>query len=437
MEGYIKLSHADFDDKKYENEFEIVDAEDEEKEQQYVVYEKRKYYKDFSTDKFTKLASGGFGNVYSDKKQTYKFSSAITLESMININIPNVIKIKSSQIYQKEIMYVYDYKSTDLYNTNIITPKNIEQLIFAIINLNSLNMVHMDIKPGNILFHNNDLYISDLGGLHLLTGKDYVKNHISTYFCVSPENILCKKFSIRSQTWSIGIALLIWADNYQSPELTNYMNTDFKKVTTSDFYMDFINNILPNIKLYRIPVNTTESTFRDFINDCLIFDENKRPHPKDLLSHLLLDYKRDHLSPYELKELPITSSPITNFYPQKYILRRIYKYNESSKISYFKFCVILHLAFTTRISLKTIFAIAYDLQHYSYVDIIDLSKKVRAELKDWTILPGNSLYYSMKDEEHLEFFLDTLQKNPSIYKTLSPISNYYKPFSIELKKYIQ
>ena len=69
------------------------------------------------------------------------------------------------------------------------------------------NVLHRDIKPQNILIHNNNIKISDFG-----FAKAFEKNELITTFCgsplyMAPEIILNKEYDSLSDIWSLGVII--------------------------------------------------------------------------------------------------------------------------------------------------------------------------------------------------------------------------------------
>ena len=379
------------------------------------------------------INKGGFSNVYIDKKliTLFKHTYYLTLESMICLNIPNVLKIKSAKIEDNGLWYIYDYKEKNMKETNKLSTLHIEQLLFAITNLNNLNIVHVDIKPSNILFHKGDLYLSDLGGLRFLYEGDHIKNPSgTTYFISTPESIINKIFTKKSQTWSIGISLLFWATDYKNKNLIKYLNEINSKSNISIFE-NLIQNIIPDVKFVNIPIDTTEQCFREFIVECLVIDEKKRKLPLELITLPMISNNWSIKSPKLCYYLPIASQiiPIKNFNARLNVIKQILDHIDNPKINYIKFCIIIHLMFTTQIDVKTIINLSNEICEYGMYNIKDINTKYLMELENWQILPANSMYYSLKNKEHLQFFIAELVKTPACYLLLRPTNNFYNPNS--------
>lgn len=393
---------------------------------------------DIKTMTYKEIGSGGFSVVYTDEKSimTYKTSSSLTLESMMSIDIPNVLKIKSQKILEDAIVYMYDFKEKTLMDVDHISTLHIEKLIVAIENLSKLNLVHMDIKPANILFDKDEIYLADLGGLRILNEKDHVKNNLGTYSTVGPENILYKKFTKKSQTWSIGITLLYWATNYTCKSFNNYLFSANEN-SNQEFFNNFVDKLLPGIKFSRIPIDTKEEYFREFITDCLVIDEKKRKQPYDLItSTMIANNWSKHKSPIISYNLPISaqSIPIKNFNYRYKILTEILAHLDQPIINYVKFCIIMHLSFTTKIQMEDIINLA-DLLYNDGCIRIENIVNMADELENWQILPGNSIYYSISSKEQLQFLMAEITNNPVCYLLLKPTNKYYTPLTIDLSEF--
>ena len=88
----------------------------------------------------------------------------------------------------------------------------IRQMCMGLVAVHDLNIVHRDIKPGNILFREDGtLTITDFGAAKNLTGdvEDItINNHIvGTPYYMSPEQAACMNVDHRSDLYSLGIMI--------------------------------------------------------------------------------------------------------------------------------------------------------------------------------------------------------------------------------------
>eukprot|EP00485_Elphidium_margaritaceum_P012415 CAMPEP_0202686792 /NCGR_PEP_ID=MMETSP1385-20130828/2562_1 /ASSEMBLY_ACC=CAM_ASM_000861 /TAXON_ID=933848 /ORGANISM="Elphidium margaritaceum" /LENGTH=625 /DNA_ID=CAMNT_0049341449 /DNA_START=34 /DNA_END=1911 /DNA_ORIENTATION=+ len=149
-----------------------------------------------------------------------------------------------------------------------------QNVVHALHALHSKLYVHNDVKPGNILCNKyGDVKLSDFGCVSQL-------RHSHEYLCVnngtqryqSPEKISqCTKFNPKSDIWSLGVTcyeLLFGVDESEQQHDLSYINR-FKHKQ---------NALSP-------ATHQLSAECCDFINECLTFDERKRPTIEALLTH--------------------------------------------------------------------------------------------------------------------------------------------------------
>ena len=88
----------------------------------------------------------------------------------------------------------------------------IRQMCMGLVAVHNINIVHRDIKPGNVLFRNDGtLAITDFGAAKNLTGdvEDItINNHIvGTPYYMSPEQAASMPIDHRSDLYSLGIMI--------------------------------------------------------------------------------------------------------------------------------------------------------------------------------------------------------------------------------------
>jgi len=220
----------------------------------------------------------------------------------------NIIKIIDS--FKDESWFIFmEYTKYDLryfmdYHTKTITPELIVsftvELLTAISFIHSNNIVHLDIKPQNILIsENNTLKITDFGGSEKLEFTDYFKKgHDGEYVSLwyrAPEILFCDSFGHSADIWSIGLILyellckgyILFRGNSENDQLdkifqilgtpndnsypgfsklTKFKDVTFPKYNKKDLFPSS-NSIIINIILKMLNYNQNERiTARDALN---------------------------------------------------------------------------------------------------------------------------------------------------------------------------
>ena len=106
---------------------------------------------------------------------------------MKKIDHPNILKFYKAIKKEGKVYLVLEYCNGGDLSKYISTGNNENDLKYLKQILNGLdflfknNVLHRDIKPQNILIHNNNIKISDFG-----FAKSFEKNELITTFCGSP-----------------------------------------------------------------------------------------------------------------------------------------------------------------------------------------------------------------------------------------------------------
>ncbi|KAL6073584.1 Serine/threonine-protein kinase 4 [Balamuthia mandrillaris] len=149
----------------------------------------------------------------------------------------------------------------------------LQQSIQGLIYLHGMNIIHRDVKAGNVLINGDgDVKIADFGVSEQLS--DAVaksRTRIGTPLWMAPEVIAGTQYGPRCDIWSLGITAIELADGLPPNYDMNPM-TAMKLVATSP------------------PPTLTDpskfsSTFNNFISLCLIKDPAHRPDAAELLKH--------------------------------------------------------------------------------------------------------------------------------------------------------
>jgi serine/threonine protein kinase len=141
------------------------------------------------------------------------------------------------------------------------------------------NMVHRDIKPGNMLCnHKGEVKIADFGIVRELGagGNEVANTFVGTQLYMSPERIAKDSYSFAADIWSLGMTLLTLA-------IGEY---PYKNITNKGFILLF--QTLTEEPIPNLDTNIYSTGFIDFIGHCLEKDPAKRWNAEQLLEHSFL-----------------------------------------------------------------------------------------------------------------------------------------------------
>jgi len=163
------------------------------------------------------------------------------------------------------------------------------QIITGLVNIHAESIIHMDLKPANILLsYDGRLLISDFGSsLRVVKGFDRLQTSIYKYQSFkeisSPEAVLDFNISSKFDIWSLGCCLVYFLTlNYPLP------NEIRDKESASDgFAAARIDNTVYKPKIAEIQQKLKDKFSKElllFMNKLLRLDPSERPAAKDLLS---------------------------------------------------------------------------------------------------------------------------------------------------------
>ena len=188
---------------------------------------------------------------------SYKYEILPTSKTSGNIN-DKLLKmhLKYDGITMDKIsLHEYNLPNKNLLNTNLVNKSNLVYVIYQLMNLfsqlDSMDIIHGDLKPANILI--NDIYkvtVIDWGSVSFNTYGKAMSN--GTYDFVDPDSYFpdVKEIGSKNDVYSIGMCILY---------LYNKM------------YLNLINNIEP---LYEISSNIdlsniNDSFIKNIVKDCV------------------------------------------------------------------------------------------------------------------------------------------------------------------------
>ena len=153
-----------------------------------------------------------------------------------------------------------------------------KQIIETMIYINNQNVIHRDLKPGNILLKDGQIKIGDYGFARFV--EDPTKKNIMTFevgspLYKSPELHLQKPYSFKCDVWSIGIILY---------EMIYGGNVPWTGKSVKDLVNNILNNPLKFPDKPEINVN-----IKDLLTKMLSICEDFRISFIDILKHEALN----------------------------------------------------------------------------------------------------------------------------------------------------
>ena len=147
----------------------------------------------------------------------------------------------------------------------------IQNILFGLLYLHSINIIHRDIKCQNLLLSNEGrVKISDFG-ISINKNNINYNNRVGTPYWMSPEVINRQKYNEKTDIWSLGIICYELCEG-EPPYCEFKPNIVMKKI---------IENPIKGLK----NPEKYSNEFNDFVSLCLNVDFNKRPNIPQLLEH--------------------------------------------------------------------------------------------------------------------------------------------------------
>ena len=149
-----------------------------------------------------------------------------------------------------------------------------KQLLEAFQVLNKYNIMHRDLKPDNIFFHNDVIKVGDFGFCKSLEKAQMTKTMLGSPIYMAPEILNGQIYSNKADIWSIGVVLYEMLYGY----------------------CPFESSSIPKL------IEVLKETELDFPNDVLVSNETKK-----LLRKILTKDPQKRIEWMELFQLKITN----------------------------------------------------------------------------------------------------------------------------------
>jgi serine/threonine protein kinase len=137
------------------------------------------------------------------------------IDILKSINHPNIVKFKNSLVTDKYIFIITEYcdggSISDLIDSKELQEKDVQHIIYQLVSamnyLDSIHIVHRDIKPDNLLITKGmTLKMIDFG----FSYQNKMEDELYTTLCgtpmyMSPELLMGLPYTKKSDLWSLGV----------------------------------------------------------------------------------------------------------------------------------------------------------------------------------------------------------------------------------------
>ena len=139
------------------------------------------------------------------------------IQTLSRINNENVVKFIEMITTYNNIYFVYEFCNGGTLEDAIFSRGYyleseamviFNQIVNGLCSVVQLNIMHRDLKPQNILFHNGIAKIADFGFCKPLnTRKDMAKTILGSPIYMAPEILLGEEYTMKADIWSLGVML--------------------------------------------------------------------------------------------------------------------------------------------------------------------------------------------------------------------------------------
>ena len=436
------------------------------------------------------LNSGSFAVVYACDIGVYKHFKTIEVENSYEANrfiplelsilralqhVPFFVQLEDI-IIDKEIVsgitmtrYKQDlnsYIKNTQYKDHKVIQKIMYHLVSALYYLHSINILHGDIKPGNILIdHNKNAVLCDFNSCHALSPvnrKSLNYRYTYTLWYRPPEIFLQRKINLQADVWSLGIVFaeiffgrigILATPEELEDDYASHHNIFMRQLSyfgTPHEYSSIYQAYKPRYEYFFKKIGITEDKMLcDFLRSMLQIMPHQRNSPKQLLDHNYFSTIPKIIpckTPIGVIEEAniLNNTPYKNYYQEMNNLKNIlqqtltesYKYCSLTTLQYevFHFAhyifvltnnnqhsVNFQLGVCTIIALKILDPTNYFIDTSSYEKSEEYEQELLISL-DYKLHFQNTLYYKMHQDGPL-----TQIQNNLLYATL--FSSYPEEFT--------
>lgn len=274
-----------------------------------------------------------FENVVDAKRTLREIKLLRHLRHENVIDIIDCVRPKAMDAFE-DVYLMYDLMDTDLYqiirSSQSLTDEHCQYFLYQILRglkyIHSADVLHRDLKPGNLLLNANcDLKICDFGlartALVDAEASEFMTEYVVTRWYRAPELLLsCAEYTSAIDVWSVGCIfaeLLGRKTLFPGKDYVHQLNLIMRVIGTprDDSELDFINNEKARRYIKSLPV-TARCNFRklfpnaspkavDLVDKMLVLDPARRITVEDALAHPYLESLHDEV------DEPCAETPFT------------------------------------------------------------------------------------------------------------------------------
>lgn len=213
---------------------------------------------------------------------------------------PRLVNLKEVYETQQELILITEYcAGGELFTECILEEKFNEsdvrqimvQILEGMVFLHDKNIVHLDLKPQNILltdeFPKGSIKICDLGFACLVNTGEDIRDIIGTPDYVAPEVLNYDPLGLYTDMWSLGVLTYVMLTTC-SPFAGEDKQTTFSNITTVN--LDFPEDMFADIS----------TAAQDFIQKLLIAEPSERMTAKECFGHKWLSGVESLYNPLSL-----------------------------------------------------------------------------------------------------------------------------------------
>ena len=225
-----------------------------------------------------------------DEKTEAQLETEVKLGTLLKHE--NIIRIYATYFLKGRINFVMEYMDKGTLSDILKKTKKIPEKYMGIITYQVMQglaycqkekkIIHRDLKPSNILVNSKgEIKIADFGVSAIVEGSwAQKKTMIGTYIYMAPERIDFDSYTINSDIWSLGIIVMECLLGYYPYIIYNNNNLP------NSYWI--VHELIENNPIPTLDSKIYSSELIDFIKQCLIKDNNKRPKAAVLIEHPFL-----------------------------------------------------------------------------------------------------------------------------------------------------